>query len=359
MSVINKMLRDLDRRQAEQAATRAAEPGQTAGVASVAGPSDQNAPPVASTPARWWLAALLLLFVLGGVYRLEFRQEKAPAPAVPAPAVVSASAAAAASAAPAAAIADRLDSAPVVAAAQAPVTPAPAPMAAAQAPTQAPRVKPEVLPKKELPAQSLSAPAARALVPERTVVQTPVRQPQRAVATAATPVAVPQKSPTQAAMEVLALAQIQWNEGDRAGAMQVVQGIIASLEKSPAGDNAALAAAAREFVRMATVQRRPADALAMLVRLEPQLAKVADIWALRGNTAQRLGLHAQAVHAYLNALDLQPGQARWLLAAAVSLAAQGQTTSAAEFADQARRAGFLPTDVANYLSQLGVVLQAP
>jgi len=347
MSVINKMLRDLDRRQAEQAATRAAEPGQTAGVASVAGPSDQNAPPVASTPVRWWLAALLLLFVLGGVYWLEFRQEKAPAPALSAPA------------APAAAIAASLVSAPVVAAAQAPVAPAPAPVAAAQAPTQAPRVKPAALPKKELPAQSLSTPAAREPVPEPAVVQAPAQPRQRAVATPATPVAVPQKSPTQAAMEALALAQIQWNEGDRAGAMQVVQGIIASLEKSPAGDNAALAAAAREFVRMATVQRRPADALAMLVRLEPQLAKVADIWALRGNTAQRLGLHAQAVHAYLNALDLQPGQARWMLAAAVSLAAQGQTTTAAEFADKARRAGFLPPDVANYLLQLGVVLQAP
>jgi len=344
MSVINKMLRDLDRRQAEQAATRAAEPGPMAGVASVAVPSCQNAPPAASTPARWWLAALLLLFVLGGVYWFEFRQEKAPAPALPAPAVVSASAA---SAAPAEAIAASPVSAPVVAAAQAPVAPA-------QAPTQALKVKPEKPPKKELAAQALSAP-----VPERAVAQTPVRPSQRAEATAATPAAEPQKSPAQAAMAALALAQVQWSEGDQAGATQVVQGIITSLEKNPTGDNAALAAAAREFVRMATVQRRPADALALLVRLEPQLAKVADIWALRGNTAQRLGLHAQAVHAYLNALDLQPGQARWMLAVAVSLAAQGQTTTAAEFADKARRAGFLPPDVANYLKQLGVALQAP
>ena len=250
-------------------------------------------------------------------------------------------------------------SAPVIAAIEASEVPVPAPAVVAVAQTQTFKVKPEVLPKKELPTQSLAAPTAREPAPESAVVQTPVQPLQRAVATPATPVAVPQKSPTQSAMEALAHAQAQWNGGDQVGAMQVVQGVIASLEKSPTGDSAALAAAAREFVRMATVQQRPADALAMLVRLEPLLAKVADIWALRGNTAQRLGLHAQAVHAYLNALDLQPGQARWMLAAAVSLAAQGQTSSAAELADKAQRAGFLPPDVANYLKQLGVALQAP
>lgn len=164
---------------------------------------------------------------------------------------------------------------------------------------------------------------------------------------------------SQMAMEALAQAQTQWAEGDQAGALQIVQGVIARLEKSPAIDNLALATAAREYVRMTITQQRPADALAMLVRLEVPLAQVADIWALRGNTAQRLGLHAQAVHAYLNALELQPGQARWLLAAAVSMAAQGQTASAAEMAEKARRAGFLPADVANYLQQLGVALRKP
>lgn len=164
---------------------------------------------------------------------------------------------------------------------------------------------------------------------------------------------------SQVAMEALAQAQTQWAEGDQAGALQIVQGVIARLEKSPTGDTLALAAAVREYVRMASTLQRPADALAMLVRLEAPLTKVADIWALRGNTAQRLGLHAQAAHAYLNALELQPGQARWLLGASVSLAAQGQTTPAAELAEQARRAGFLPTDVANYLQQLGVALHKP
>jgi len=46
-----------------------------------------------------------------------------------------------------------------------------------------------------------------------------------------------------------------------------------------------------------------------------------------------------------------------MLAAAVSLAAQGQTAPAADLAEKARRAGFLPSAVANYLQQLGVVLQ--
>jgi len=161
------------------------------------------------------------------------------------------------------------------------------------------------------------------------------------------------------AQEVLAQAQAQWSMGDRAGAMLLVRDLLARWPRDDVENVGVLAQAVREHARMTLSQDRPADVLAMLVQWEKPLAQVADIWALRGNTAQRLGLHAQAVHAYMQALELSPGQARWMLAAAVSLAAQGQSAPAAEWAEKARRSGFLPADVANYLQQLGVVLQAP
>jgi len=229
--------------------------------------------------------------------------------------------------------------------------------------TDAALVHPPVAVTKVKPVES-SEPPMRA-VPVPTAPPSTQRAPRASAPVTATDRAgnsdalpVPKPMP-QLAQEALAQAQAQWRQGDHAGAFELVRGTVARLEGSPGGDSAVLASAAREYVRMALAQERTADALALLVRLEPRLAKVADIWALRGNAAQRLGLHAQAVHAYLNALDLQPGQARWMLATAVSLAAQGQTTPAAEFADKARRAGFLPPDVANYLKQLGVVLQRP
>jgi len=159
--------------------------------------------------------------------------------------------------------------------------------------------------------------------------------------------------------DALAQAQRLWQQGQPTAALDLLGAVITRLEADAGQDVRWLSMAAREYVRVTVAQGRAVDALAMLTRLEPRLRQVADIWALRGNTAQRLGLHAQAVHAYMQALELSPGQARWMLAAAVSLAAQGQTTRAADMAENARRAGFLPTDVANYLHQLGVTLRAP
>ena len=118
-----------------------------------------------------------------------------------------------------------------------------------------------------------------------------------------------------------------------------------------------LAQAVREIVRMELAQGHPVAALDLLQRLEPQLANQADVWALRGNVAQRLGRHAESVQAYLSALKLRPGEARWMLGAAVSLAAQGQTAQATELAEQARQRGGLSPEVESYLRQQGVVLR--
>ena len=84
--------------------------------------------------------------------------------------------------------------------------------------------------------------------------------------------------------------------------------------------------------------------------------KNSDLWAIRANAAQRLGRHQESVHAYLMALEANPNEPRWLLGAAVSLAALGKTAQAAEMAERARSLAPINKDVLNYLRQSGVSL---
>jgi Flp pilus assembly protein TadD len=118
-----------------------------------------------------------------------------------------------------------------------------------------------------------------------------------------------------------------------------------------------LASLARELARMELAEGQVSQALAMLTRLEPALSGFADVWAVRGNAAQRLGRHQESAAAYMMALKLRPDEPRWMLGAAVSLAAQGQTAAAAELAEKARAGGVLSREVAAYLRQLGVALR--
>jgi MSHA biogenesis protein MshN len=189
----------------------------------------------------------------------------------------------------------------------------------------------------------------------------PVVSADKAVspATPAAPVvAVEAPRPRQnAAQEVLSQAQERWTLGDRTQAIALLHSAIERLEASPTGNSAALAALVREYVHMTLIQGQTSAAWAVLSSLEPALADVADIWALRGNVAQRLGLHPEAVRAYLKGLELRPDEPRWMLGAAVSLAAQGQVGPAADLAEKARLAGALRPDVANYLRQLGVAVR--
>ena len=163
--------------------------------------------------------------------------------------------------------------------------------------------------------------------------------------------------------EALAQAQSMWNAGSRSAAIDLLNDALQSVERSragaePSGSGAVLATLARELARMQLAQGQVREALEMLTRLEPALLQVADTWAMRGNAAQRLGRHADSAAAYQIALKLRPGEPRWQLGAAVSLAALGQLAAAAELAEQARAAGALSPEVATYLRQLGVTLPA-
>src|SRR6185503_3909972 len=102
-----------------------------------------------------------------------------------------------------------------------------------------------------------------------------------------------------------------------------------ALAAAEAGRNAsAIAELARELARLDIAGNRAQAALDLLKRLEAPLAGDADAWALRGNAEQRLALHHDAAVSYLAALRLKPGEGRWMLGAAISLAADGRQAEA-------------------------------
>lgn len=208
-------------------------------------------------------------------------------------------------------------------------------------------------PSKDAPRGSGRSTAAT-VVPAQTPPAAGVALPKQEAAPA-------QPSRTQVAMDVMAQAQSLWEQGARDAATQLLRDAIAVLERSAsAGESTGLLLqAVRELTRMELVQGHAAAAMELLQRLEPLLANQPDVWALRGNAAQRLGRHAESVQAYLTALKLRPGEARWMLGAAVSLAADGHTAQATELAEQARERGGLSAEVETYLRQQGVALRRP
>jgi tetratricopeptide (TPR) repeat protein len=168
----------------------------------------------------------------------------------------------------------------------------------------------------------------------------------------------------QGGREALLQAQVLWNAGSHDAAVDLLQQALSLLERSGGSQGGAsqtglLASMARELGRMLVAEGRPAAALDMLSRLEPTLGREADIWALRGNAAQRLGRHQESVNAYTLALQLRPNEQRWLLASAVSLAALGQTANASDMAAKAAALGPVSKEVQAYLRQAGVRLAEP
>lgn len=162
--------------------------------------------------------------------------------------------------------------------------------------------------------------------------------------------------------EALERAQGLWNSGSREAAIDLLQDAVAVAERSGASGvypqgNPVLMPLVRELTRMQLAESRHNAVWDLLTRLEPQLGSAPDMWAIRGNAAQRLGRHQDSVHAYMTALQSRPNEQRWLLGAAVSLAALGQTSSAAEMADKARAVGVVSPEVLAYLRQMGVPLK--
>jgi MSHA biogenesis protein MshN len=201
-----------------------------------------------------------------------------------------------------------------------------------------------------------SSPAALPALPQ--VSQPSSSSPPSSVP--ATPVPNPATQRQSAATEALAQAQSLWSTGSREAAMELLREAVAVAERSAgaaSGNFPALIPLVRELSRMELAEGQASRALELLTRLEPLLFNQADLWAVRGNAAQRMGQHQESANAYLRALKIRPDEPRWMLGAAVSLAAQGQTAAAADLAEKARMGGVLSREVATYLRQLGVPIR--
>jgi Flp pilus assembly protein TadD len=208
-----------------------------------------------------------------------------------------------------------------------------------------------------------SAPVTPVVLASKVAVAPPTPTPAASTVASADAQGAPTRQ-LQAGREALAQAQSLWNAGSREAAGELLQQALALAERSAtssptAANTQMLATLAREQARMQLADGKPQLALEGLARLEPLLPREADTWALRGNAAQRLGRHQDSVQAYTTALQIRPNEQRWLLGAAVSLAALGQTNNAAEWAAKARALGPISKEVQSYLRQAGVPLNEP
>lgn len=160
-----------------------------------------------------------------------------------------------------------------------------------------------------------------------------------------------------ALQENMQQAQQLWQTGSREAALEVLRATLQSAERSTeAVQSTEFMALLREWARMALALGRAAEVMALVNKHAAQLQAQPEIWALQGQAAQRLGQHAEAIEAYNHALNNRPNEARWLLASAVSYAASGQTDAAARQLQRARAQGPVNPEILAYLKQAGVAL---
>ena len=324
MSVINKMLRDLDQRNSALAVERKGTSSIPHGGVPVPRPRRTSGPWL-----RWELAAILVAAASGFWFFWPSVPNLPVVQVAPVAVPVATPPAPPASVPPAAVAAVPAVSAP----AQSPPTPATLPVA----------VLPQLA--KTIPVE-----------PGKTSAPATSQVPASALAPAPAP--EPAQRQQQAGRDALVQAQTLWNSGAREAAIDLLQQAVATAERSAPGGASGmpslLVPLVRELTRMQLADGRPGSAWDLLTRLEPQLRNEPELWAVRGNAAQRLGRHQDSVHAYMVALQSRPGEQRWLLGAAVSLAALGQTSSAAEMVDKAQAVGTISREVQAYLKQMGV-----
>ncbi|MCY7305273.1 MAG: tetratricopeptide repeat protein [Rhodoferax sp.] len=371
MSVINKMLRDLDsrssagpsghavqdlqdgvRRGTSSVSHGAAAPGGVPTLKPLLGAAAVALALLAGVVAWWWFSGQRGVPVPGAQSAAAARAAVSPTPV---PVLLSEATPADNAVALAATVAS-----PVAANPQRGTQPA---VAAALLPTpaQAPVMPMLVAPAAPVPPAPLAALAPGVLASAPHKVEPAAPREDRPAVPAAPPRPV-FATWQEAAQETLVQAQNLWNTGARESAAELVVQALAGVERAHPAEmsgpaSAVVLALLRESVRMELAQGQYATVLAQLKRYERVAVGQPDLWGLRGNAAQRLGQHSESAQAYQMALRLRPGEPRWMLGAAVSLAALGQLAAAAEMADQARALTVISPDVLAYLRQAGVPLR--
>ncbi len=360
MSVINKMLRDLDQRRASTLDPALRSGTTTASIRTVV-------LPVRSTRlSLWWTAGgagLAMLAALAWWVAAQPVSGPAASDVVPAPEPLRSPVAAempmAVPAPPAAPASSTPVNAAVASATNPPVVkqelaPSPAPVAAPAPakPAQVAAAELKLLPVTPGLATLMPPPPVAAAVPAKPPVSSAVMTsnsvPESAV------VAQRQQNATR---DVLAQAQALYNSGSADAAIQLLQDSLLTAERaSPPAAASTLLPLVRELARMELAQGRASAVLELLGRLEPLIAGQPDLWAVRANAAQRLGRHQEAIQYYTTALQSRPSEQRWLLGSAVSHAALGQLVIAADLADKARAIAPVSKEVLTYLRQQGVAI---
>lgn len=340
MSVVNRMLQDIDRRMGEGGARAAdAHPD----IRTVAARARRVAPSTSWTAlcgiAIAAAAAIYALGLLAPAARHEPPRIVMPATA-PAPA-------------PGAAPPREAQGAPAAEVAAAPSAPGIAPAPAAREPVAAPAAVVEPAPERaERPATKASARSAEeAFRLSRTLSAEPAMAPRAAPAPRGEVRRTEIPVRRVAAEETVAAALALWNDGARGDALATLREALAAAEAARAPAAARLA---RELARLELAADQPPAALELLRRMEASLAGDADAWALRGNAAQRLSLHGESARAYLAALRLRPEEGKWMLGAAISLAAEGRVEEARPWVENARQRGAVTPAISAYLEQVGL-----
>lgn len=385
MSVINKMLRDLDHRANPAATVPSTQSGLRQGTASVTLGTNTSTSPTANSAPRLGLVLGMLVVAAvatGGWFwwsanmnRQNTSTVTSTVAAIPAAVAVTPAANRVAASEP------KAVDAPAATETKTPTLDAalePSVMSLRMESSLSARKALDALLSKPPASVRATAPAAAATSTASAAAPEPAPTPRPPAATmVAAPAPAGNSTPVlqrqqQAGGDALAQVQSLWSSGSHDAAIDLMQQSIAAEERgakagagagtpgtsgTSSGGNAVLVPLVREMARMQLAEARFGAVWEMLTRLEPLLGNHADLWAIRANAAQRLGRHPDSVRSYMMALQSRPDEQRWLLGTAVSLAALGQTSSAAEMADKARAVGPVSKDILAYLRQTGVPIR--
>ncbi len=347
MSVVNRMLQDIDLRRAA-AETESAKVNKDI----------RSIPPRTTPPPRGrralWTIALLFCTLSLAVFswrqwppQRQFMEPESRFATVPAPPVVPAQQPATKKPV---ALASELVSPPSAAV---PVV-ATVSVAAVPVDTSAPQSTTTPQPQPRAPTEmlklsmQLSAMVAETVAPRASVEPPPTSRSANPGRTTITNVPVRQI----AAGETVLTARALWNDGSRTAAVATIREALAAAELG--GNSPAITILARELARLHVADNSAQAALDLLNRFERQFAQDADALALRGNAEQRLSRHAEAAATYQAALRMRPTEGKWMLGAAISLAAIGKTEEAEVWVEKARERDAVTPTIAAYLQQLGI-----